>query len=500
LAVIILLLLRSAETGLADGKVFAQPEVIAQVEIPNQQALISHRAGVECLVIETTFLGEGTNFGWVIPLPNEPKIQPVSESFFHSLQKAFQPRLLHYVHHYYLGILFVSGLAFLAWRSFKDEVPWLVDLPLCLLLAIGVGLLGKSVVIGTLTLIFTIGTRLCIRSTTSFTVVVLVGMLLGLWMTVALKWGQFGLVQTLGSDGEPTTEPIAGVTVLSMQRAGVFDATTIRGTNPRAVLDWLTDNGFAAPKSIEPVVRDYVERGWVFVASKARRAAAAGDLTSLHPLAFKFATPTPVYPLKLTGVNNGDCGIDLYVFGPKRAAASRFKAVRCDRVANSQPDGPAKRWQPWLRIGDPAVLECIGNATVGTKLSTTLTAEQMKTDAEINWRGFSRRGATVYSHTGAAIVALNVGVALAVLAWLLVGASRGGLGVDEKSIAWWRFQVILAAMIIGFSVYWLLPKVEITTAPTTIGLLPPTIPSHRVTAARSNPPPGNFPPPVWRFA
>ncbi len=496
----VILLICSAASGFADGKVFAQPEVFARVEIANQQALISHHAGVECLVIETTFLGEGTNFGWVIPLPREPKIQPVSESFFPSLQKAFQPRLLHYVHHYYLGVLFVCGLAFLAWRSFKDEVVWLVDLPLCLLLAVGVGLLGKSVVIGAMTLVFTIGTRLCIRSITSFTVVVLVGMLLGFWMTVALKWEQFGLVQTLGSDGEPTTEPIAGVTVLAVQRAGVFDATTIRGTNPRAVLDWLTSNGFSAPKSIEPVVRDYIERGWVFVASKARRAAAAGNLTSLHPLAFKFATPTPVYPLKLTGVDNGDCAIDLYVFGPKRASASHFKAVRCDRVANRQPDGPAKPWQPLLQIRDPEVLDCIGDATIGTKLSGTLTAEQMKTDAEINWRGFSRRGATVYSHAGAAIVALNVGVPLAVLAWLLVGASRGGLGVDEKSIARWRFQVILAAMIIGFAVYWLVPKVEITTTPTMMGMLPSTIASDRVTAARSNPPPDNFPPPAWRFA
>jgi hypothetical protein len=147
----------------ADGKVFARPEVHAQVEIPNQQALIFHSTGVECLVIETAFLGEGTNFGWVVPLPSEPKVQPVSESFFPSLQNAFQPRLLHYVHHYYIGILFVCGLGFLAWRSFKDESVWVTDLPLCLLLAVGVGLLGRSVLIGVLTLIFTIGTRLFIR-------------------------------------------------------------------------------------------------------------------------------------------------------------------------------------------------------------------------------------------------------------------------------------------------------------------------------------------------
>lgn len=463
LAVLFSWLLTSAVPGFADGKVFAQPDVHAKVEIPNQQALIFHNAGVECLVIETTILGAGTNFGWVVPLPGEPKVQPISESFFPSLQKAFEPRLLHYVHHYYLGVLFVIGLAFLGWRSFKDEVVWLADLPLCLLLAVGVGLLGKSVLVGGLTLILTIGTRLFIRSTTSLTILVLVGMLLAVWMTTALHLEKFGLIQTMGGDGDPTNEPRAEVTILSVQRAGVFDATTIRGTNPRAILEWLESNGFAAPKSIEPVVRDYVERGWVFVASKVRREAAASALTSLHTLAFTFTTTKPVYPLKLTGVDNGNCAIDLYVFGQKRAKASHFNAIRCDRVASNMPDSPSNRWQSWLRLQNPEVQNCISNATVGTKLSGTLSPRQMTADAEINWRSFSSQGATVYSHAGAAIGALNVGVPLAVLGWLLVGASRGGWGVDDKFVTRWRWLMILAALVVGRAIFWLLPKVDIVT-------------------------------------
>jgi hypothetical protein len=457
------LLFSSAEKGYADGKVFARPEVQAKVEIPNQQALIYHSDGVECLVIETAFLGEGTNFAWVVPLPGEPKVQPVSESFFAYLQQAFQPSLMHYVPHYYIGILFVCGLAFLAWRSFKDEVVWVTDLPLCLLLAVGVGLLGKSVLLGSLTLAFTIGTRLFIRTSASFAFVLLVGMLLAVWVTAFSNLERFGLVQTMGSDGDSTKSPHPEVSILSVQHAGVFEATTVRGTSPRAILQWLQRNGFAAPKSIEPVVRDYVERGWVFVASKVQRGSAANAVTPLHPLAFTFATATPVYPLKLTGVDNGDCAVDLFVFGRKQARASHFDAARCDRVANNMPDEPGKRWKSWLRLQDAEVLNCISNATVGTKLSATLTAQQMKADAEISWRRFSARGATVYSHAGAAIFALNVGVPLAVFGWLIIGASRGGWGVDEKFVSRWRWRVILAASILGLVIFWLLPKVEIVS-------------------------------------
>ena len=50
------------------------PEVYyAKVEIPEQQALIHYSGGVERLVIETSFPGEGTNFAWVVPLPSTPE-------------------------------------------------------------------------------------------------------------------------------------------------------------------------------------------------------------------------------------------------------------------------------------------------------------------------------------------------------------------------------------------------------------------------------------------
>ena len=63
------------------------PEVFhPKVEIPNQQALIHWADGLERLVIETSFLGEGTNFAWVVPLPSAPEVKPVSEGFFSKVQ------------------------------------------------------------------------------------------------------------------------------------------------------------------------------------------------------------------------------------------------------------------------------------------------------------------------------------------------------------------------------------------------------------------------------
>ena len=54
----------------ADGKVF--PVIDHRASIPDQQALIAWRDGIETLAIETRFVGTGTDFAWVVPLPSVP--------------------------------------------------------------------------------------------------------------------------------------------------------------------------------------------------------------------------------------------------------------------------------------------------------------------------------------------------------------------------------------------------------------------------------------------
>ena len=88
----------------------------------------------------------------------------------------------------------------------------------------------------------------------------------------------------------------------------------------------------------------------------------------------------------------------------------------------------------------------------------------MNSDAEVAWRWFSPKASEVYSYAGAATVALNIGTPLAVVGWLLIGASRGGWGVDENFVSRWRWRMIFAALIVGLAVFWLLPKVEIITS------------------------------------
>jgi hypothetical protein len=456
---LVALCLQAAMTALADGMVFSEPEVHAKVEIPNQQALIQFADGVEELVIETSFLGEGTNFAWVVPLPSVPEIEPVSENFFPGLQQVFQPRLIHDVHRYYIGFLFVYGLAFLAWRSFKDEVSWINDLPVCALLAAGAWFFGKNLLFGLVVFGFVLYVRILTRSAANLTLVLLVGMALAGSFTFLSNSESFGLIQTLGSGADEQT--VLGVDVVSIQHAGVFDSTTIRSSDARAVIQWLEKNGYDASDVIEPVVGPYVKDGWVFVASKLRRDNADARQTSIHPLAFKFATRVPVYPMKLTAAGKSDCVVDLYVFGDKRAGARHFSVKRCDRVAQNWRPDQTRRWNSRLSISDPEVLSRISHSTVGTKLSAQLSPTQMDSDVEIKWNGFWKKGALAYSNLGALTVTLNVVLILAPLIWISVGACRGGWGVDEKFSWRWRWRLMIGAIVVGMIVFLLLPKVPV---------------------------------------
>ncbi len=457
----VLLWVAASTWAFADGMVF--PEVYyAKVEIPNQQALIHYSGGTERLVIETSFLGEGTNFAWVVPLPSPPEVRAVSENFFGSLRAAFQPRLVHRVNPYYAGILLVCGLAFLGARAMKDEVSCVVDLPLCLLLALGAGLIGKHAGFGFVTLGLALGMRIFARSSTIYALVLLMGTAFAAILVLAPNARAPHLIDTMGraDSGEPA-ENIAGVTVVSVQHAGVFESITIRGRSPQDVLEWLERNGYQTPKSAEPAIRQYIDRGWVFVASKARLGQGRPQVAALHPLAFDFSSPTAAYPTRLTAIGNRECLIDLYVFGDHRATARHFRTLRCDHLLKVQPTGKGVA-EPGLRITEPEVLALIGSSRVGTKLSGRLSPAQMATaDVEIKSAFFFSKGRQVYSRSGALTIALNLAVPLAAIGWFLVGLSEGGWKVNERSISRWRRRSLVAAAALGIGVFIMLPKVEV---------------------------------------
>ena len=257
------------------------------------------------------------------------------------------------------------------------------------------------------------------------------------------------------------------VNVLQRKTVGVYETVTLSSRDGQAVFDWLNQNGFVAPTNFIPAIRAYAQEGWYFVASKIRLDASLPEAARPHPLMLTFKTDHPVYPLRLTGINNDSCRIELYVFGPGRAQIPHFEVERCAKP--SYPRG--KELFAWrlkeLRIRHPLFRKLVDGSPVATKLTGQLSSRQMQEDAYIAWTPFREKQLTRYSEQGAAVTAANVAVPVLMIG--LLGLLCGYWARErEPVLAKQSYKVsgaiILAALACWVAINLCLPKVTVVVS------------------------------------
>ncbi len=400
--------------ALADGKVFPR---VAVTTIPNQQALIHYADGVETLVVETRFIGDGQDFAWVVPTPSVPEVSEVTAGLFPTLRSILRPHLIDQVTPFALPVagiaILVLGLHFKRGR-----------------LAIGLFITGG--VITAWVLLPTLG------------------------------------IVTVRSAGVSAGDAII---VHSQARIGAFDVAVISSEDPDALLNWLRDNDYRVGEEAVDAIKAYVNEDWSFAAAKLHREQATEEPSTPHPLAFQFATDKPVYPLRLTGAGNGPCSIGLYIFGDQRAAAPGFSVERCNTCWYS-PDGEIDPRAIQTRITGvpvvhPQLLKLVGKAQVVTHLTATLQPEEMN-DAYLAWEPFEPARTTLYSIQAARKLVLNLGASILMLGLLLLVVARKRYAMTGRAFAGGIASLALAALLTSSIVYGSLDK----TSATESGLAP----------------------------
>ena len=398
---------------LADGMFISPVAFPTEVRIPDQRALICYSNGVERLVIETRFSGQGTNFAWVVPLPSQPVIEEATTGLFPTLNYLFQPPIKHYLPKIWLWIL---------------------------------------VIMATLYLIV----RVCKSVSDAFIVAITV-----LFLCALLLPAQ----STARSRGSADT-PGGTVSILDRKIVGAFETSTIFSHEPKALEIWLRENGYLTPTNVAPAIEAYVKDGWVFVASKVRRDVSGSGTNTVHPLSFTFNTQRPVYPMKLTGIGNRSLSVELFVFGPDRANARHFNTERCTRPQYPpfppRKDGYWARWKPETpNILHPLLRQWADGAPVATKLVATLSPSEMQNDVWISWEPFREQQRQVYSQQGAVTLALNWATAAFAVGLLFIWAASLP-GIKPKRSRWKTFGNLLlaTAMLFGL-IYVVVPKIEV---------------------------------------
>lgn len=412
-----------AAPALGDGKFFAPPGYPSP-GVPGQRAAIVLQGDVETMIVDTELVGASADLAWLIPTPSPPEVLAAPRGVIETLELA-------------------TGTAFVAQPI--DRLRLALVLGLVLLAACGLLVPGRAG-----------------------------GVCFGLVAIVSA--GALLLLPAIGKarggstfDAASKSAASADVEILSEGVAGEFEFTVLRGKGAEPVVQWLRDGGFAIPDAALPIIEAHVDEGWVFVAGRLSEAAQAerrattqtlpdfgatrqaATIWRPHPVALRFQSATPVYPMRLTGVGEHSVVLRLMVLAstPMQCdVLTRTAVLPIERRETGAPpmvDLPAAR----CALGSPALLELAPAATVISRFEGTLLPAHLAADVtmrpdvaaapfrDLRWRRLDGRDQAVTIAAGA--------VTLILLAMAAVAGARGRRGPS-------RWPWLAVALVLGTGV------------------------------------------------
>jgi hypothetical protein len=134
----------------------------------------------------------------------------------------------------------------------------------------------------------------------------------------------------------PDATAAAPVDVIGRETVGGYDVARLASGDPAALDRWLRRNGYALPDGAEPILADYVDRGWRFVAVRL----APGDEGRLKPLDVSFAAESPVYPMRLEQLASTPVDLTLYVLADGPRAVDGLQTAYEGSVSGLEPQPP----------------------------------------------------------------------------------------------------------------------------------------------------------------
>ncbi len=397
-----LFILCTAESAFADGKVFGKSGIAyAGVNIPDQEALIHWADGIETMVIRTSYIGEGDEFAWIVPTPAEPEVSASTNGLFPALRAITSPRVQTAGEPWGIYVTIVTLIVIcwlLDYRSVAAAIILISLLVMCLFPALGTDR------------------------------------------------------RSMGAD--------AALDVLQQTSVGDFEVAVLSADDPDSLLDWLKDNGFNTPEKSVAAIQAYIDEGWVFTALRLKPDIQEGSMSTTHPVAFRFATSEPIYPMRLTATGSTGLLVDLYIFGHQRATAAHFDVAYCDGVVYP-PEPTVMEWSNrWAGDGvpvrHPELVKQAGQSAFATKLSAQLTPADMQKDVRIRWDGEQTHVPRPWTRSAAKLFAFNIGITGAVLSLLIYVAwvpmtrerrepinAKTGAGLFIGAIVWIALSCIM---------------------------------------------------------
>jgi hypothetical protein len=160
---------------------------------------------------------------------------------------------------------------------------------------------------------------------------------------------------SFGGEGDET----GGPDILDRGFAGAFEYVTLTGDTVQEIVDWLDANGYAQDPDAPPILEEYLQDDFVFVAVKLRGGA---DVDEIHPLAIRYPGIEPCIPIKLTRIAAvDDMKIRAMFLGESRVAPTNWPHVEVNLTQFDWVNGPATSYD---QVTGAAIDEAGGRAFV----------------------------------------------------------------------------------------------------------------------------------------
>jgi hypothetical protein len=231
----------------------------------------------------------------------------------------------------------------------------------------------------------------------------------------------------------------AAIEVTRHGQIGSYEVGEAQSADAELAIAYLERMGADISPGAERVIAQYASEGWSFVVCRLIKDGVAN--AAPHPLKITFATRTPIYPMRLTGVTSSDMTLQLIVIGDRMAQVRGLSVWRSMEAFRPEP-GSTSTWNsggwegtsPKSRpIGHPDFTPLLGKGDFLTYLVGRLSPSKMNSDIAISWTARKFVRAKLYSPAGRLILAAAVGLTV----WSVSMFLLASFGLSKKKRESW---------------------------------------------------------------
>jgi MYXO-CTERM domain-containing protein len=122
-------------------------------------------------------------------------------------------------------------------------------------------------------------------------------------------------------DGDGDGDPM----VVFQDIVGAYEIAVLQGGTIEGVMTWLGDNGYQQDPAAEPILGEYLDEGFLFVALKL---AMNVEVSEIHPIVLRYQGDEPCVPLRLTRIAAvDDMDVRVFFLSDARAVPTNYRHV-----------------------------------------------------------------------------------------------------------------------------------------------------------------------------